>query len=90
MKRIFYVKDEHGEFIKVRIVPIPLDDTRKHFKFQIQTETFIGILEKDKRGRFHCNPEGPHRLLNNITIVIKRYYKDIIGKVEPEKGESKK
>ena len=78
MKRIFYVKDEHGEFVKVRIIPIPSEKHASHIKFQVSTGNFVGILEKDKRVKFHCNTEGPHRLLHNIAEMIKRYYLDIV------------
>jgi len=77
MRRIFYVKGDQGEFVKVRITPINTSDDNL-VRFQVVTDNFVAIVEKDKRGRFHFDPSQPHRLLNNIVGVIKRYYMDIV------------
>ena len=79
MRRIFYVKGEQGEFIKVRIVPLSSDENANQMKFQISTDNFVAIIEKDKKGQFHFEPNEPQRLLRNIAVVIKRYYMDIVG-----------
>lgn len=77
MKRVFYVPGQNGAFVKVNITPILQNNSTSPSKFQITSGGFTAIAERNKQGNF-CFNKAPNRFLHNLSMVLKRYYSDLI------------
>lgn len=74
MKRIFYIKDDGGEFVRIVIEPYKDPEEPGISKFRITSKPFSGTLDKNENG--DINPPQQSNLFDHISFLIRKYYQD--------------